>query len=121
MQQIASSEEIRNNEIFATKVNETKLLLTRFDGEVYAVIDKCTHLNLSMRNGKINGKVITCPFHGSCFDMTNGENLDWVNGVLGVNVPKWTSKLLEFGKKPAPLESLTVEEKDGKVFVALGS
>lgn len=119
MERVASSEEIRNGEVFAAEVNKTKLLLSRIDDKVYAVINKCTHLNLPMHKGKFDGKVVTCPFHGSRFDLTNGENLDWVSGIMGMNVPKWTCKLIEFGKKPSPLTTLAVEEKDGAVFVAV--
>jgi nitrite reductase/ring-hydroxylating ferredoxin subunit len=119
MQRVASSDEIKTGEMFATKINKTRLLLSRIDGQVYAVIDKCTHLNMPMRKGKFDGQVVTCPFHGSRFDIKNGENLDWVSNVMGMKVPKWTCKMLELGKKPAPLTTLQVEEKGDEVFVAM--
>jgi len=119
MHRIATSDDIRPGELFSTTVNDTKLLLSRVDGEVKGVIDKCTHLGMPMRKGPFDGRVITCPFHGSRFDLATGENLDWVSGVLGVNMPKWTCKLIEMGKQPAPLTTLAVEEKDGEVFVSL--
>ena len=118
MHRIAASDEIRSGELFSTTVDDTKLLLSRIDGEVKGVIDKCTHLGMPMRKGPFDGRVITCPFHGSRFDIGTGENLDWVSGVLGVNMPKWTCKLIEMGKQPAPLTTLTVEEKDGGAFVS---
>jgi len=116
---VAGSNEILANKLFTTTVNGTKLLLSRIDGEVKAVIDKCTHLGMPMRKGSFDGKVITCPFHGSRFDIATGENLDWVTGVLGKTMPKWTCNLIALGKKPQPLTTLTVEERDGDVFVAL--
>lgn len=119
MQRVASSDEIREGLMHSTTVDGTKLLLSRVDGEVKAVIDKCTHLGMPMRKGKFEGRVITCPFHGSRFDIATGENLDWVSGVMGVNMPKWTCKLIELGKKPAPLTTLAVEERDNDVFVTL--
>jgi len=121
MERIASSDDIRSGKLFSTEVNGTKLLLSRVDGEVKAVIDKCTHLGMPMRKGadKFDGRVITCPFHGSRFDITNGENLDWVSGVMGVSMPKWACKMIEMGKQPAPLTTLVVEEKEGAVFVQL--
>ncbi len=119
MQRVASSDEIRAGEMFSTTIDGTKLLLSRVDGQVHAVIDKCTHLNMPMRKGKFDGRVITCPFHGSRFDITNGENLDWVSNIMGMNAPKWACKLIEMGKKPAPLTTLTVEERDNAVFVEI--
>jgi len=105
--------------MFSTTVNDTKLLLSRIDGDVKAVIDKCTHLGMPMRKGKFDDGVITCPFHGSRFDIATGENLDWVSGVMGMKAPKWACKLIEMGKQPAPLTTLIVEERDGEVYVQL--
>jgi hypothetical protein len=31
----------------------------------------------------VDGNIITCPFHGSKFDMCTGENLDCVTGIAG--------------------------------------
>jgi nitrite reductase/ring-hydroxylating ferredoxin subunit len=114
----ASSDDIRKGEMFSTTVDGTKLLLSRVDGEVKGVIDKCTHLGMPMRKGKFAGTVITCPFHGSRFDIATGENLDWVSGVMGAKMPKWACKIIAMGKQPAPLTTLTVEERDGAVFVS---
>ena len=119
MQRVAASDEIRAGEMFSTTLDGTKLLLSRVDGKVCAVIDKCTHLGMPMRKGSFEGTVITCPFHGSRFDIQTGENLDWVSGVMGVKMPQWTCKLIGMGKTPAPLTTLKVDEKDGEVFVEL--
>jgi nitrite reductase/ring-hydroxylating ferredoxin subunit len=119
MHRVASSEEILSGKMFSATIDGTKILLSRIDGEVKGVIDKCTHLGMPMRKGKFDGRVITCPFHGSTFDIATGENLDWVNGVLGVKMPKWTCKLIELGKQPAPLTKLGIVEQDDAVFVSL--
>ncbi len=115
----AGAAEIKAGEMFSTTVDGTKLLLSRVDGEVKGVIDKCTHLGMPMRKGKFAGTVITCPFHGSRFDIATGENLDWVTGVMGAPMPKWACKIIRLGKKPAPLTTLVVTERDGEVFVKL--
>lgn len=119
MQRIASSGDIRAGEMFSTTVDGTKLLLSRVDGQVKGVIDKCTHLGMPMRKGKFEGTVITCPFHGSRFDIASGENLDWVTGVMGLKMPKWTCKIIGMGKHPAPLTTIAIDERDGDVFVQL--
>jgi len=119
MQRVAASSEIRAGKLFSTTVDGTRLLLSRVDGDVKAVIDKCTHLGMPMRKGQFDGRVITCPFHGSRFDIATGENLDWVNGVLGVKLPRWTCKLIALGKHPAPLTTVAVQERDDEVRVEL--
>ena len=121
MQRIAASDEIKTGKLFSTTADGTKLLLSRVDGEVKCVIDKCTHLGMPMRKGKdkFDGRIIVCPFHGSRFDISNGENLDWVTNIMGMNAPKWACKLIEFGKSPAPLTTLEVKEENDAVFVSL--
>jgi nitrite reductase/ring-hydroxylating ferredoxin subunit len=115
----ATSAEIEAGKMFSTVIDGTKILLSRVDGEVKGVIDKCTHLGMPMRKGKFEGTVITCPFHGSRFDIATGENLDWITGVMGAPMPKWACKMISLGKKPAPLTTLLVSERDGEVFVVL--
>jgi nitrite reductase/ring-hydroxylating ferredoxin subunit len=115
----ATSAEIEAGKMFSTVIDGTKILLSRVDGEVKGVIDKCTHLGMPMRKGKFEGTVITCPFHGSRFDIATGENLDWITGVMGAPMPKWACKVISLGKKPTPLTTLLVSERDGEVFVAL--
>ena len=115
----ATSAEIEAGKMFSTVIDGTKILLSRVDGEVKGVIDKCTHLGMPMRKGKFEGTVITCPFHGSRFDIATGKNLDWITGVMGAPMPKWACKMISLGKKPTPLTTLLVSERDGEVFVAL--
>ncbi|MGV2435991.1 MAG UNVERIFIED_CONTAM: hypothetical protein LVT10_14815 [Anaerolineae bacterium] len=49
--------------------------------------------------------------------MCTGENLDWVTGVAGVRVPKWTSELIALGQEPHGIRSYTVVEENDAVFV----
>lgn len=84
-----------------------------------AVANKCPHLGLPLAGGKVDGETITCPFHGSKFDLNSGENLDWVTNFAGMKIPEWSRRLLEMGKKPAPLRTFPVVVEDGKLFIEL--
>ena len=42
-------------------------------GEVHAFDDTCTHANVSLSEGDLDGGTIECWLHGSRFDMTTGE------------------------------------------------
>jgi len=86
--------------------------------QVCVVVDKCPHAGLSLSKGPRGGYadgVITCPWHNSRFDLCSGENLDWVPGVAGVKVPRWSSKLIAMGKSPTPLDVVSVTITDGEV------
>ena len=44
-------------------------------GQLYAIADKCTHRGGPLSEGELEGTMITCPWHGGQFDMTNGKVL----------------------------------------------
>lgn len=42
-------------------------------GHLHAFDDTCTHANVSLAEGELEGELIECWLHGSQFDMTTGE------------------------------------------------
>jgi nitrite reductase/ring-hydroxylating ferredoxin subunit len=57
------------------EVKEKEILLTNSDGKVYALCDRCSHMNAPLSMGAMNGKVVTCPMHGARFDVTTGKKI----------------------------------------------
>jgi nitrite reductase/ring-hydroxylating ferredoxin subunit len=107
--------------ISEVEVEGTKLIVTRDDEGVCAAQNKCPHLNLSLTSGP-GGKhfedgVITCPWHSSKFVVRTGENLDWVAGIAGRSVPRWSRRVIAVGRKPAPLTTYAVIIEGDDVFV----
>ncbi|MCC7354394.1 MAG: Rieske 2Fe-2S domain-containing protein, partial [Anaerolineae bacterium] len=45
------------------------------EGTFYATQNACTHRQGSLSDGDLQGRVITCPLHGSQFDVTTGQVL----------------------------------------------
>ena len=43
------------------------------DGAVYAIDDTCTHQDASLADGWLEGCLVECPLHASCFDLRTGE------------------------------------------------
>jgi nitrite reductase/ring-hydroxylating ferredoxin subunit len=43
------------------------------DGSYYATQEECTHAQGPLSEGELDGNIVVCPWHGSCFDVTNGE------------------------------------------------
>jgi 3-phenylpropionate/trans-cinnamate dioxygenase ferredoxin subunit len=43
------------------------------DGDVHCVDDTCTHANVSLSEGELDGCMIECWLHGSRFDLRTGE------------------------------------------------
>jgi 3-phenylpropionate/trans-cinnamate dioxygenase ferredoxin component len=47
--------------------------IVRSDGEVYAIYDVCSHANVALSEGEIEGSTIECWLHGSRFDLVTGK------------------------------------------------
>jgi 3-phenylpropionate/trans-cinnamate dioxygenase ferredoxin subunit len=45
------------------------------EGKYYAINGKCTHMAGDLAKGKLEGNVVTCPKHGSKFDVTTGKTI----------------------------------------------
>jgi 3-phenylpropionate/trans-cinnamate dioxygenase ferredoxin subunit len=43
------------------------------DGDVHAVDDTCSHANVSLSEGELDGCTLECWLHGSRFDIRTGE------------------------------------------------
>ena len=49
------------------------IALFNIEGTYYAIDDTCTHKGGPLSEGKIEGSNVTCPWHGSIFDVRTGE------------------------------------------------
>jgi nitrite reductase/ring-hydroxylating ferredoxin subunit len=58
------------------EVGDKEILLANLDGsKVYALCDRCSHMNAPLSGGTLNGKVVTCAAHGARFDVTTGNKV----------------------------------------------
>ena len=49
-----------------------KVAIANVGGELHGFDDTCTHRGCSLAQGTLEGNVVTCPCHGSQFDVTTG-------------------------------------------------
>jgi nitrite reductase/ring-hydroxylating ferredoxin subunit/uncharacterized membrane protein len=52
---------------------DTPVLLVRHNGHLHALHDRCSHRGCLLSSGEIEGESITCPCHGSRFDLRDGS------------------------------------------------
>jgi nitrite reductase/ring-hydroxylating ferredoxin subunit len=57
------------------EAEQKQILLPNSDGKVYALCDRCSHMNAPLSMGTLNGKVVTCAAHGARFDVTTGKKV----------------------------------------------
>jgi nitrite reductase/ring-hydroxylating ferredoxin subunit len=61
-------------------VGGQEILLARVGDKFYAVGNRCPHLGGELAAGQLEGTIVTCPLHGSQFDITDGRNVRWLKG-----------------------------------------
>ena len=59
-----------------------ELVLANVGGNVYALADRCAHMNAPLSMGTLDGTTIICPLHFSRFDVRTGKKISGpVDGV----------------------------------------
>ena len=58
------------------EVEGKTLALFNVDGTYYAVDNTCLHRGGPLGEGELEGKVVTCPWHGWRYDVTSGANVN---------------------------------------------
>ena len=56
--------------------NGTPILLVRRGSQIFALAETCSHLGGPLSEGKLDGDVIQCPWHGSRFSIRDGHVVD---------------------------------------------
>ena len=72
---VAKATDVAEGELRAFDVDGTSVALANVVGALYAFGNICTHRHCPLAKGKLDGTAVTCPCHGSMFDVTNGAVL----------------------------------------------
>jgi 3-phenylpropionate/trans-cinnamate dioxygenase ferredoxin subunit len=72
---ITAIDELGERELAAFPVTGKRIAIAKVGDAFYAFGDICTHQGCSLAEGQLDGTTVTCPCHGSEFDVTTGEVL----------------------------------------------
>ena len=72
---VAKASDLKPGQGKAVEVNGKTIALFNADGTYYAMDDTCTHVGGPLSEGELDGPQVTCPLHGSIFNVTTGEVL----------------------------------------------
>jgi len=70
---IGKTSDIPSGKMTKLKIAEREILVANIEGNYYAIDDTCTHSGASLSEGKLNGPVVTCGWHGAEFDCKTGK------------------------------------------------
>jgi 3-phenylpropionate/trans-cinnamate dioxygenase ferredoxin component len=72
---IGNAKDVADGQMRVFDVAGTKVNVANASGHLYAIDDTCTHMGCSLASGALKGTTVTCPCHGSQFDVTSGAVL----------------------------------------------
>jgi len=104
---VAQVSEIPSGSMKKAVVDDEEILIANVDGTFYAIAERCTHLRGHLSQGQIRDGIVTCPRHGSRFDVRTGR-------AVGA------AQLLFLKTTPRDLQTYTVTIDGQDVFVDLG-
>lgn len=109
--EVGKKDELVNGAMKEVKIEGHDILLARIADKYYAIDNRCPHLGGNLSRGRLEGTVVTCPVHGSQFDVTDGRIVRWLKGSGPLQT---VSKLF---KGPKPVAAYNVKAEDNKVMV----
>ncbi|HTZ31029.1 MAG TPA: Rieske 2Fe-2S domain-containing protein [Methylomirabilota bacterium] len=76
-------EELPQGSVREVVVDGKPVALANVGGKFYAINNTCLHRGGPLGEGSLEGKIVTCPWHGWQFDMTSGKVVQ--NPAVGVD------------------------------------
>jgi 3-phenylpropionate/trans-cinnamate dioxygenase ferredoxin component len=66
-------DEVPTNGAVHVDLGDIPVAVVNSDGDFYAIYDVCSHEEVPLSEGDIEGTTIECWLHGSCFDLATGR------------------------------------------------
>lgn len=88
-----------------------EILLARVGDEYYAAENSCPHMGGNLSQGKLGGTVVTCPWHGSQFDLRSGEVQRWAQ------MPPVAAAISRIIRPSRPLHTYNVKVEGDSILV----
>src|SRR4030043_915711 len=78
--EVGKKNDLANGTMKEVKVEGHDILLARVADKYYAIDNRCPHFGGNLSRGHLEGTVVTCPLHGSQFDLSDGHVVRWLKG-----------------------------------------
>jgi len=111
--EVGKTSELEDGAMKEALVRDKAVLLARMGDSYYAADNRCTHMGGKLSQGKLEATVVTCPLHGSQFDLKNGQVIPWLKG------PGLLSTVGKILKSPRQLTTYKVRVEDDKILIEM--
>ncbi len=83
---VAAVEDLESGKMVKVEVDGRPVVLLQHDDGIHAFEGTCPHRGCGLWEGKLDGHTVTCPCHGSEFDVTDGS---LIHGPATVSIPTY--------------------------------
>ena len=94
---VAAAEQVPPGTLLGVAAGNERIVLANVEGEIYALLDRCSHQDFPLSDGELDGYRLECIYHGAAFDVCSGR---------AIQLPAIR-----------PVKTFPVEVRDGEVFV----
>lgn len=94
-------------------VQGREILLAKIGDTYYAADNRCPHMGARLSKGKLEGFVVTCPRHGSQFDLRDGQVIQWTN------LPTLVAAMGKIIRRPRRLTTYAVKLDSDRIMVEI--
>lgn len=88
-----------------------EILLVRVGDSYFATANRCPHMGGRLSDGTLEGTVVTCPLHGSQFDVRDGSVVRWLK------TPRLISAMSKVVKPSKPVDTYRVKVEGERILV----
>ena len=78
---LANTGDLTEGNMKKYQVQGIEILIARIEGKYYAAQNKCPHFGGDLSKEKLEGTIVTCPRHGSQFNLADGNVIRWLKGA----------------------------------------
>ena len=71
--QVCTTDEVPVGQLKAIQTQSERIVLANVEGDLYALEDQCSHQDLPLSAGELEGTQLECVFHGAKFDVCTGR------------------------------------------------
>jgi nitrite reductase/ring-hydroxylating ferredoxin subunit len=69
---VASTKDLKPDKMMNADAGGKEVCVANVRGNYYAIGNRCTHMGCLLSDGKLEGENVTCPCHGSVFNVLTG-------------------------------------------------
>ena len=95
---VGKTSDIEEGKLVHITASGKELVVTKLDGNYYAIDNICTHAGAELQEGELSNSELTCPWHGAKWDIKTGS-------------------LISFPQKLKPLQSHSVSVENDTLFI----